>query len=263
MTTKRLDRLGRPYPLIALPELRLGVRPANAGKKYPPEPLTKDEVLRLLAAFRGGRIGDRNRAAVVIMWRAGLRLQETLDLEPRDLDLDGGVITVREGKGRKFRRVGIDPWGAGVVARWMEHRAELLGDEAWRGKVFITVAKGFGHAPLQAPSLREAIKHAGVKAKITKHVHPHGLRHSFADDLMRDGKELRIVSMGLGHSRFATTERYVRHVSAREVIDELRDRESPVLRPVREMPVDAHERLRRALVEYQEALRAVQAETAA
>lgn len=263
MTTKLVDRLGRPYPVIALPERRRGVKPANAGKKYPPEVLTTEEVLRLLAAFRGGRIGDRNRAAVVIMWRAGLRLAETLDLEPRDLDLDEGVITVREGKGRKFRRVGIDPWGAGVVARWMEHRAELLGDDAWRGKVFITVAKGYGHAPMQAPSLREAIKRAGEKARITKHVHPHGLRHTYADDLMRERKELRVVSMGLGHSRFATTERYVRHVSAREVVDELRGRESPVLRALKPMPVDAHERLRRALVEYQEALRAVQAETAA
>lgn len=262
MTTKLVDRLGRPYPLIALPERRRGVAPANAGKKYPPEVLTPDEVLRLMAAFRGGRIGDRNRAAVAIMWRAGLRLQETLDLEPRDLDLDEGIITVREGKGRRFRRVGIDPWGAGVVATWMEHRAELLGDEAWRGRVFITVAKGFGFAPLQAPSLREAIKRAGVKAKIQKRVHPHGLRHAYCDHLLREGVELRVVSMGLGHGAFATTEAYARHVSAREVIDELRGRAAPVLRPVREKPVDAHERLRRALIEYQAALHEVQAHAA-
>ncbi len=53
--------------------------------------------------------GIRNRALIVVMYRAGLRLSEALALKPKDVDPDAGTITVLHGKGERRRVVGIDP----------------------------------------------------------------------------------------------------------------------------------------------------------
>src|SRR5690349_12759035 len=58
-----------------------------------------------------GLHGDRARAPVVVLWRAGLRLQEALDLNELDLDRRRGSVLVRRGTGGRRREVGMDNWG--------------------------------------------------------------------------------------------------------------------------------------------------------
>jgi site-specific recombinase XerD len=57
-----------------------------------------------------GMAGERVRGLIVVLWRAGLRIQEALDLYERDLDPRRGALRVRSGKGRR-REVGMDDWG--------------------------------------------------------------------------------------------------------------------------------------------------------
>ncbi len=69
--------------------------------------------------------GIRNRALVVLGWRAGLRCEEALALYPKDVDLADSSIRVPRGKGSKSRTVGLDPAACAIVQRWLQKRAAL------------------------------------------------------------------------------------------------------------------------------------------
>lgn len=62
---------------------------------------------------------------MTVMYRAGLRLAETLALKPPDVDLDAGNIRLLRGKGHKARTVGLDEGAAAIVARWLDTRRTL------------------------------------------------------------------------------------------------------------------------------------------
>lgn len=215
------------------PNYRRGRKPANAGQTYPPEPLTADEVGRLLAACsRRGKCGIRNRAIIVVMWRCGLRIAEALALELRDVDLEQGTITVRHGKGDKRRVVGIDPTAAAVVEKWIEVRAGLgvrFQSRAPRkvAPLFCAVSTDVLGNPVWDSYVREMLKELGVKAGIEKRVHPHGFRHTHAYELLREGTLLPIIQKQLGHSDLATTAKYVDHLLPQDVIDAMRVRMWP------------------------------------
>lgn len=94
---------------------------AHRGEKRPPEPLSSAEIRSLLAAFNRGWTGDRNRALVVVLARAGLRLGEALALFPRDLDPDAMSVRVRGGRRSRVvarRRSRSCGSGSCAVASW-------------------------------------------------------------------------------------------------------------------------------------------------
>ncbi len=69
--------------------------------------------------------GDRMRGLVVVLWRAGLRMAEALDLAESDLDERRGALLVRHGKGGKRREVGIDDWVWEQLRPWTAQHASL------------------------------------------------------------------------------------------------------------------------------------------
>ena len=69
--------------------------------------------------------GQRIRALVVILWRAGLRISEALALHESDLDRSRGAVLVRRGKGGKRREVGMDRWAWEQLDAWLEIRRQL------------------------------------------------------------------------------------------------------------------------------------------
>src|SRR5947208_9035590 len=99
---------GRKLSPAAMKGFHRGRRPANAGKRYRIDLLTPGEVKALMDTCGGGRFGARNRALLAILYRAGLRVSEALALQPGDLDIQRGTLTVLNGKGGKRRIVGID-----------------------------------------------------------------------------------------------------------------------------------------------------------
>ena len=91
---------------------RAAPRPRRKPKRrLPPEVLTNDEVLRLIDACSNTPTGLRNRALIAVLYRAGLRVSEALDLYPKDVDAAAGTIRVLHGKGDRSRVVGIDAGG--------------------------------------------------------------------------------------------------------------------------------------------------------
>lgn len=222
---------GRRRSYVTLPGYRLGMKPANAGLTYPAEVYTRDEIEQLLAALGRGNSGARDRAAVVLMWRCGLRIAEVLALYPHDVDLANRIVIVRRGKGNKRRMLGIDPQAAAVVELWMVRRQELgLTSRQPLICVFSGATKG---KAMHDSCLREKIKDAGARAGVGggrgagawgKRVSPHCLRHTFASELAREGVSLPLIMALLGHSDLRVTSRYIHGLSPWEAIDAARAR---------------------------------------
>lgn len=196
--------------------------PTNQGRRFSPEPLTQAELGRLVAAVPAtSNSGIRLRALIAVMSGSGLRVEETLKLEPRDIDLQDCTIRVREGKGGKFRTVGINAGAATHLARWLDRRPSL-GLTA-RHRVFATYETGKVGRPLQQRYVRAALRRAGDRAGITKRVHPHGLRHSLAYRMAQQGKPTHAIQAQLGHGSLAVTDRYVKHLMPADVVQVVRD----------------------------------------
>lgn len=187
-----------------------GRKPGNAGKTWPAEVLTTSEMARLLAACGGGATGDRDRALYTLLWRTGLRISESLALEPKDIDIEQGQLQVLHGKNDKRRVVGFDPRTGAELTKWLKRRATLGLDDT--GPVFCVVARPTRGKSLYSACVREQLRDCAKRAGITKRVHPHGLRHTFAAELTEENVPLNVISRLLGHSNSATTARYIDHI---------------------------------------------------
>lgn len=208
---------------VTSPDYRRGTTPPNAGRRYPAEVLTPDEIRRLMASLSNrSPTGLRNRAMIAVMWRCGLRIAETLALRPKDIDHDRGVVTVLHGKGDKRRPVGIDPEALAVIDRWADARAQL-GLNGRHPLFCCTKVTNRGN-PIYSAYVRDMLKERAAAAGIEKRVHPHGLRHTNAFELSMEGVPVHVIQLHLGHSSLATTERYIRHLAPSQVVDAVRAR---------------------------------------
>jgi integrase len=106
-----LDSAGRRRSPATLPGFHAGRSPRNKGLRYPADPPTVQETIAVMREAGTGRHGARLRALIVVLWRGGLRIQETLGLSERDLDPQRGSLLVRNGKGGRRREIGMDAWG--------------------------------------------------------------------------------------------------------------------------------------------------------
>ncbi|HVW30929.1 MAG TPA: tyrosine-type recombinase/integrase [Acidimicrobiia bacterium] len=188
--------------------------PSNKGRKLPPQLLTADEVRRLIGACsRTAPTGLRNRALVVTLYRAGLRLDEALRVTPGGIDPAGGLIHL-EG-----RAAGIDRTGLAIVGDWLRARAALgLGDES---PLFCTLTGG----PLHPAYVRQLLPRLAAKAGIAKRVHAQGLRHTHAAELAAEGLPVEVIQAQLGHGSLASTDRYLRRIPPRDRLASLQRRE--------------------------------------
>ncbi|MCZ6689952.1 MAG: tyrosine-type recombinase/integrase [Planctomycetota bacterium] len=194
-------------------------RPANKGQTYPAEIPTREEVGAVMkACSRKAPTGIRNRAIIVVMYRAGLRCLETLNLKLRDIDRDAGTIRIRRGKGGKARTVGIDPSSIAVIERWIDVRSKLGLNG---GPVFSTLTG----SELATSYIRKLLPRLARKAGIDRRIHPHALRHAHAVELAREGIPVVIIMRQLGHASLATTTRYLAGLSPEETIQAIRRRE--------------------------------------
>jgi site-specific recombinase XerD len=212
---------------IVQPGYRQGQHPANYGLKLPPEPLTRAEIDRLLARLGRGPCGIRNRALVVLLWRSGLRIAEALALYPKDIDRAAGTVTVLRGKGGRRRQVAIDSYALAMLDRWLVERAEL--GVSGRHPVFCCVDVRTRGKAMYSSYVRDMLKHRARQAGIEKRVHPHGLRHTMAFELMMEGEPLAVIRDQLGHSSLATTLRYCDHLAPALAIKAMHARPLPEL----------------------------------
>jgi site-specific recombinase XerD len=195
--------------------------PANKGQRYPAEILTPDEIRALLKAPSSrAPTGIRNRALIVGLYRGGLRVSEALALRPKDLDRQAGTVRVLYGKGGRDRTVGFDPTAFAMIERWLDVRASR-GVNGHAPLLFCTL----DGQPLKTAYVRALLPRLARRAGIEKRVHAHGLRHTHAAELAREGVPMNVIQAQLGHSNLGTTSRYLAHIAPAEVISVMQVRE--------------------------------------
>jgi integrase len=103
MSELLLDRAGRRRSPATMPGFHAGRPPGNKGLRYPADPPKVEEIIAVMRAAGDDVHGRRLRALIVVLWRAGLRIQEALALAEADLDQRRGALLVRRGKGGAAR----------------------------------------------------------------------------------------------------------------------------------------------------------------
>src|SRR5437764_1881607 len=137
-----LDAAGRRRSPATTPGCRTGIAPRNKGQRYPADPPTVDEIVAIMR-----QAGQRLSALIVVLWRAGLRINEALSLTETDLDQRRGSILVRHGKNERRREVGMDSWAWTAIEPWLSERVKLpvgplfcVIDGSTRGRVWAASA---------------------------------------------------------------------------------------------------------------------------
>ena len=191
-------------------------------RRLPAEVLTDDEVRALMAACDAETvIGLRHRALLAILYRAGLRISEALQLRPKDADPVGGTIRVLFGKRGYARTVGVDPGAMAIITEWMRTRADL--GYAPNAPLFCT-ASG---KQISSAYIRRLLPNLARKAGIYKRVHAHGFRHTHAAQLRSEGVDIGLISKQLGHVSITTTARYLDHIAPFAVVEVMPKRAWP------------------------------------
>jgi site-specific recombinase XerD len=177
-----------------VPDARLAPR---RPRRLPVAPKPDEVDAELGQLGSDGPLATRNRAMAELIYSAGLRSREAVDLNLADVDFDGESVRVL-GKGGKERVVPLGEEAAYWLARWLQVRPALsVGAE---NALFIS-ARG---RRLDTSTLRRLLPH------------PHRFRHAFATHLLEGGADLRTIQELLGHSSLSTTQVYS-HVDGRRL----------------------------------------------
>ncbi len=169
------------------------------NKRKLPVVLTGDEREALLAQPNSRYpTGERNYIMLRVMLDTGLRLSETTCLRWDNIHFLSGKLKVQEGKGAKNRILWLSKKIISLLKKWKDRQGIEIGSVE---HVFTTLSG----VSLNGRYVRAMIKRYSKKAKITKSVSPNTLRHTFAIELYKVTKNIRIVQKALGHSDLSTT----------------------------------------------------------
>lgn len=161
-----------------------------------PQVLTSEERKRLFSQIDSNDVvGLRNLCMLTLMVDNGLRISETIHLNVRDVDWTSGELVVRHGKGNRDRVLYLNNNNLSLLNKWKQIRPI-------QSQLLFTTLHG---SAVYDVYLRQVLKRLTKKAGIEKNIHPHTLRHTFATDLYRYTKDLRLVQKALGHSDISTT----------------------------------------------------------
>ena len=218
------DVAGRRRSPATMPGYHAGRPPRNKGMQYPADPPTVDEIVAVMRHTGENRHGFRLRAIIVVLWRAGLRVQEALALTEHDLDPRRGSLLVRRGKGGRRREVGMDEWAWEQLRPWLTARAELP-----PGPLFCIIAGPTRGRPWSGASVRREFRAVAARAGVRRRFAPHQPRHAHALELAREGVPLNIIQRQLGHTNLGTTSIYLQGIDPEEILSAARARRAPMM----------------------------------
>lgn len=181
--------------------------------RLPTGTLTADEVETVMASVDLTRpLGLRNRAILETFYSTAIRAGELTNLEVYDLDADRGVVTIRQGKGRKDRVVPIGQRALSWVGKYVLDLRPTLVDRTNSTTLFVSCnGKPFGRNNVSA-IVKGYLKAADIRHRGSCHL----FRHTAATLMMENGADLRSLQQYLGHARLNTTQIYT-HVSIKRL----------------------------------------------
>lgn len=162
-----------------------------------PEVLSIEEIIAICEVLEN----IKHRAMIMLIYSAGLRRSELLNLLTGDVDLNRRIVFIRGGKGNRDRQSIL----AQNLIPVIEFYLKKYDPKMW-------LFEGLDGEQYSESSLRQVFQRAAKKANVKKRVHLHMLRHSFATHLLEAGTSTRYIQVLLGHESAQTTEIYT-HVS--------------------------------------------------
>ncbi|MGH9459559.1 MAG: tyrosine recombinase XerC [Thermoanaerobaculia bacterium] len=197
--------------------LREGVVDANPARavatprreKHLPSVLQPADVTLLLDQPDESPLGLRDRAWIELLYAAGIRVGELVEIDLDHIELRARLLKVR-GKGAKERIVPFGRKAEEAVRRWIAARREIVGDGD-EPALFLN-HRG---ARITARSIRRLLDRYVRAAALRAGISPHTLRHSFATHLLNAGADLRSIQELLGHVSLSTTQKYTHLTDAR------------------------------------------------
>ena len=193
-----------PSRLIDLPKTSLKL----------PDVLSVEEVSKLLGMPDPAKpLGARDAAMLELLYAAGLRVSELVNLKLHNLNLESGFVRVF-GKGSKERVVPIGLPAKEKIEYYLENSRNILLKH--RVSPFIFIARAA--KPITRQGFWKLLRRYGDLAQLNKKITPHSLRHSFATHLLEGGADLRAVQVMLGHVDISTTQIYT-HVTRKHLKD--------------------------------------------
>jgi site-specific recombinase XerD len=194
-----LKTLKRPWMMEDMPAPKQSIRL--------PDILSREEVERFIQSADS----PLHRICILVLYATGLRREELVQLKVEDIDSARMLIHVRQGKGRKDRKIMLSP--------------RLLTElrDYWRSAnpkpqtyLFPGQAGSNTAVSMSDKTVWSAVHEAATRAGLAKRVHPHTLRHCFATHLLEYAADLRTIQLLLGHADLKSTSRYL-HLSERHL----------------------------------------------
>ncbi len=184
----------------------LSVNPAKAVSapkkdKVLPKNLDVEQVEQLVSLDDDEPIAIRDRAIMELMYGAGLRLSELVQLDVSDLDFEQESVRVL-GKGNKERILPFSGQAKIWVSAWLSVRGAFL--RLPENALFLSK---LGRR-ISARNVQARMEKWGLKQSLASHVNPHKLRHSFATHVLESSSDIRAVQELLGHANLSTTQIY-------------------------------------------------------
>ncbi|WP_333637757.1 site-specific tyrosine recombinase XerD [Tissierella praeacuta] len=179
----------------------LNLKSPKLEKKIP-SVLTTEEVNLLLSQPKPNNFkGSRDKAMLELLYAAGLRVSEIISLNINDLDLDLGLLNVKENNDNQ-RVIPIGRLALDALTHYIStyRPNEIVGDQP----LFIN----YSGSRLTRQGFWKIIKQYTKESNIDKTITPHTLRHSFAVHLLENGADIKMVQEMLGHSDVSTTHIY-------------------------------------------------------
>lgn len=189
----------------------LGLGPARVRREdlpqAAPRALSVEETRRLLRAGErgaesGAAGGARDRAILTMLLFTALRIAELAALNRDDVAISArkGIVTVRRGKGDRYRQVPLNAEVRDALDAWLARRAKLPNSD---GPALFLSLKG---QRLSARAIDLTLRHLGQQADVE--LSAHTLRHTCLTRLVRTGNDIVLVAELAGHARLETTRRY-------------------------------------------------------
>ena len=187
------------YEKVLKKKLTINIKHTRVRKRLP-EVLTKEEVSKLFSVIEN----EKHRLMIKLLYATGMRVSELVSLKVKNFEFNKNHGWIRDGKGGRDRLFIIAIKLKLELINWISQNK--LTDDDW-------LFSGQGNSHISVQTIQAIVKNSTRKTGISKNVHPHTLRHSFATHLIENGYAVTEVQPLLGHNSINTTMIYLHTAS--------------------------------------------------